>query len=360
MRRPVKFRIAFYLVAIVSFYLGSQFLPESLPDVGWSLSAMWAQPDWQNTLLVSLLFFVVIPTLHYFWIIKIGEQALWKILIVLSLSSLVARYNYPQQLAQYFEFISWLKYPFIAVLLALELYLMVTIIKAIWGARKLSGDPRLHMIDKFEVAGDEKKDSKEAKQLELALMFAHEPASWYYAIPRFSRKHIPAIAHIQLLSANWLHYILVLTALVGVTAGSYLALAGWSETVAIVVATLIFYGLIMFVANFRVSRHFSLYPWQDKLVVNNSWWGVSLLNLTDISAVEKGEWSSEEVGEDFHFGRGHANIKIEFVAPQRYYSAMASFKEDVETLYLTLDDPDALIQHIGEHKPLAHNKQKVA
>lgn len=351
MRRPVKFRIAFYLVAITSFYVGCQFLPESLPQVTWQLSELLSHPEWVNTLVVSLVFFVVIPTLHYFWIIKIGEQALWRILIVLSLSSLVARYNYPAELAQYFEFISWLKYPIIAVLLVFEFILMATIIKAIWGARKLSGDPRLHMIEKYQDGALADKDSKEAKKLDMALMFAHEPASWYYAVPRFSRRHIKAITHLNLLSARWWHYLSVLTALAVATTASYLALVSWSETVAIVVATLVFYFLIVLIANFRVSRHFSIYGWKEKLVVNNSWWGVTLIDLADITNVELGGWQAEVTKSEFHFGRSAANIKIELAKPSVYYSAMATFKEEISTLYLTVASPEALVNYINNNKP---------
>ncbi len=129
-----------------------------------SFESIWANTQWRNTLLVTLAYFVFLPVLYYFWIIRIGKQALWKLLLVLSL-----------------------------VLMVIEILLLVTIVKALWGARKLSGDPRIHMLEQYEGDNIYEKGSKEAKKLELALMFAHEPASWYYAIPRFSRNHVPAL-----------------------------------------------------------------------------------------------------------------------------------------------------------------------
>merc|ERR1712078_970424 len=96
------------------------------------------------------------------------------------------------------------------------------------------------MLEQYEGDNIYEKGSKEAKKLELALMFAHEPASWYYALPRFSRNHVPAIANLHLWSAQWWHVSLVCVALVVATYASYLAIALWSETVAIVVATLVF------------------------------------------------------------------------------------------------------------------------
>ncbi len=339
MRKPVKFRIAFFLVAAVCFYIGTYFLPDNLPVITFSFHNILASPEWRNTFLVTLVYFVFLPVLHYFWIIRIGEQAWWKVLIILSLSSLVARYYYPQQLADYFAFISYLKYPFIAVLVIIEIVLMLTIIRAMWGARKLSGDPRIHMLQKYESDKTEKKGSKEAKQLELALMFAHEPASWYYAIPRFSKNHAKSLVNLNLLSAKWWHFSSILLALIIATYLSYVALTQFSETVAIVVATLVFYLIVMFVANYRVSKHHSVYFKQDKLMINNSWWGMTFIPLSNIQRVEVGKWPVPSLKAHFHFGKGDANVKLTFNSPQRYYCGLATFNEAMDELYLSVDDP---------------------
>ena len=105
MRKPVKYRIAFLIVAAVCFYVGTLFLPATLPEITFSLKSIWANTQWRNTVLVTLAYFVFLPALYYFWIIQIGKQALWKLLLIISLSSLVARYNYPEQLAYYLSLI---------------------------------------------------------------------------------------------------------------------------------------------------------------------------------------------------------------------------------------------------------------
>jgi hypothetical protein len=198
------------------------------------------------------------------------------------------------------------------------------------------------MLEQYEGDNIYEKGSKEAKKLELALMFAHEPASWYYAIPRFSRNHVPAIANLRLWSAQWWHVSLVCVALVVATYASYLAIALWSETVAIVVATLVFYLIVMFIANYRVSKYYSVYLIKDKLMVNNSWWGMTVIPLSNIHQVETGSWAAASTQEQFHFGRGNANVKLTFVSEQKYYSGLATFIEPMDTLYLSVDDPSAL------------------
>ena len=346
MRKPVKYRIAFLIVAAVCFYIGTWFLPSTLPDITLTFSNIISEPSWRNTALVSLVYFLVLPVMYYFWVIRIGEQALWKVLLIFSLSSLIARYNYPEQLAHYFAFISYLKYPIIAVLMVIEVVLLVTIVKALWDARKLSGDPRIHMLEKYEKEEAPEKSSKEAKQLELALMLAHEPASWYYAIPSFSKKHVKNAVHLKLLSGKWWHLLGVLIALSVTTYASYVLLSQFSETIALVVATLVFYLVIMFVANYRVSKNYSCYVWQDKVVVNNSWWGIVVIPKANIESMEIGEWSRSLTKEDFHFGRGVANVKLTFNRPQAYYSGMALLNESISMLYLSVDNPSLLYREL--------------
>ncbi len=146
MRRSVKFRLIFLVSAMSSYFLGFQFLPESLNTAN------------SQILLAafSVVYFLMLPFIYWFCIIKVGEQKLWKMLLIFSLSSLMARLSFPVEVAQYFEFIAWLRYPIIAVLLAIQLFLMVSIIKALWQARSLAGDPRVHILDTYHDQDDKK------------------------------------------------------------------------------------------------------------------------------------------------------------------------------------------------------------
>ncbi|AQS38278.1 hypothetical protein Sps_03135 [Shewanella psychrophila] len=189
--RSIKFRLIFLVSAIISYTLSFQLLPENL--------------DGENShlyvLAFSTLYFVILPVIYWYCIIKVGGQKLWKMLVIINLSSLMARFSFPAEIANYFEFIAWLRYPIIAILLAIELFLMVSIVKALWLARNLSGDPRVHILDTFQ----EEDDKKRA----LALVLASEPASWYYTIPYLSRKHVSAITNLKLRSAAGWHWLMM-------------------------------------------------------------------------------------------------------------------------------------------------------
>lgn len=348
MRKPVKFRLAFLFVATECFCIGTVFLPETLPQIALTFDNIIAYPPMRHTAFITLLYFVFLPVLYYFWIIRIGEQALWKLLLVLSLSSLVARYTYPQPLTDYFMFISYLKYPFLAVLMIIEIVLIVSITRAIWGARNLSGDPRIHILEKFEGDPTKEKSKKEAKQLELALMFAHEPASWYYAIPWFSRNHSTPLANLRLWSGYRWHVLSVCLVLFIAAYASYLLLSMWHNTVALIVASLVFYMIIMFIANHRVSRHYSVYITNSKLMVNNSWWGISVIPLSNIHHIDVGCWAKTDTQAHFHFGKGEANVKIHFATPQRYFSAMGLLNEYMPALYLSIDDNETLTEQMQQ------------
>jgi hypothetical protein len=332
MRTAVKYRLKFLVLAIMAYVLGSFIMPQQLPAGAFSFdaiisAAVFSEFAWLRILASSVLYFAIVPTLYWFWVIKINDEPKWKMLIVASLSCLVARYQYPAEIAQYFDFFAWLRYPLIAVLLAIEFYIMTTVIKSLWGARKLTGDPRIHVLSQHE--GDE-------KRRELALMFAHEPASWYYAIPRFSRRHPEAIGHIQLMSGKFWHFALVLLCLAIFTIGAYLLLSDWSETGAIVVATLVIYGSIMFIANYRLSKHYSLYGQNGKLVLNNSWWGMLVVDYADIADCVVGEWLKADDKEALMFGGEYANLQISFNQPQIYFSGLGGITETVDSVYLNV------------------------
>mgnify|MGYP000282721887 CR=1 FL=1 len=356
MRKPVKYRLLFIITAIIGYVFGSKLLPEQLEIQPLTFELIQQSQDWQTLLLVSVLFFVVLPLLYWFWVIKAGQQPKWKLIMVFSLSSLVARFQYPAQFAEFFEFITWLKYPILAILLVVEIYLLVTIVRALWQARSLSGDPRVHMIEKYLTAGAvakpgdstlSKSELKQKKELDLALLLAHEPASWYYAIPRFTRNHVKALASINLMSASIWHCLAVNLGLVAITTVCYMAIASWSETVAIVVASIVFYSIIMLIANYRASRHFSLYELEGKLVINNSWWGFMVIDKLAINACKLGTWSRKEEKEELFIGRGDANLELVFDVEQSYFSGLASMNDKVNKIYLSVDEPQNVVDAIN-------------
>ena len=70
LRRPAKYRIYFLILMIIVYWLGFNLLPEQLTQTSEQLSLA----------VVSALYFVLLPLLYWYWIIKIGAQKSWKIL----------------------------------------------------------------------------------------------------------------------------------------------------------------------------------------------------------------------------------------------------------------------------------------
>ena len=239
MRRVVKLRLSFIALAICCYTLGFQFIPQSLSD--------------DNAyVLLGLgvgIYFIGLPLAYWFLVIKGGKQKLWRILIVFGSSSLMARYSFPTDVAQYFEFITWLRYPIITVLLIIELVIIYSAIKGVWQARKLKGDPRISILDnypanpKLESASEDKSElgSKEEAKRSMGIIIAYEPASWYYLIPRLTRNHPKACGKINLLGGNRWHWFTSFIGLSLLSGLSYYLLAFWSETFAIVISSIIFY-----------------------------------------------------------------------------------------------------------------------
>lgn len=332
MRRSVKFRLIFLISAVVSYSLGFQFLPESLDG------------DLNLRLVIgfSVLYFILLPLSYWFCIIKVGEQKLWKMLLIFSLSSLIARLSFPAEIAGYFEFIAWLRYPIIAVLLAIQLFLMVSIVKGLWQARNLSGDPRVHILETFQEQDDKKRS--------LALVMASEPASWYYAIPYLSRNHIPAITDLQLRSSSLWCWLLLILGTLATSSLAYFVIEPWSQLAAIIVASIISYSLVMITANYRISRHYSLYSQNDNLIINNSVWGFMSIKLTDIADIEIGEYFRKENKEGLHFGYGaSSNIKLSFHQPQTYFGGLGQLTEQVDSIDMKLTDPQALVDYFQKY-----------
>lgn len=371
MRKTGKYRLLFLLIAISCYYLSFTFIPETTDTTLGLYPVIFA----------SIIYFALLPVLHWFMIIKAGKQKAWKLILIFSLSSLVARHSYPEDVAQYFDFILWLRSPIIAILLVIELFLMYVIVKGLWQARNLKGDPHNGIINKFD---DEKKQT-------LALTFATEPASWYYAIPRLSRNHIKALGKITLLSGKAWHIMLVIFSLFSLAFISSQLLVQRSETAAIIAATIILYGFIMLSANYRLSRHYSLYIQDKKLIINNTIFNFMVIPLKDIAtitttteglhpvnAIEKplqkvtkahseaslvdevqaDEAQGEKIQnnksveivskEVLKIGRSKQhNIKITFKQPIKYWGMMGSFVESFEQLLINVEHPTQVISTIS-------------
>lgn len=243
----------------------------------------------------------------------------------------MVRYSFPSSIAEYFEFVALVRYPIVAVLLIIEFYLMFTIIKGLWSARNLSGDPRLHVIDKYQ--GDDKK-------LALALPFAWEPASWYYAIPKFSHQHPIKITNLSLWSAHWLHWLSLMLGSALIAGVSYYLLVDWSELAAIIVSSFVIYGVIFLTANYRVAQHFTVYLTEDELVINNAFFGIMKIKLTEISAIKAVDWQTGNNEEQLFLGKGkRGNIELIFTQQQTYFGMMGQFPTEVEKIILHVEEP---------------------
>ena len=330
MRSQVKFRLLFLLLALVCFVVGVNFTPESLStdNEKWLLGT------------ISGVYFILLPIAYWYCIIKVGQQKLWKIIMVLSLSSLVARLSYPAELSHYFEFVMWVRYPIIAVLLVIQLYLMFSVIRGLFKVRKLKGDPRVGAVETYREGDD--------KSLTLALILASEATNWLYAIPWFSRHQQPAIAHIKLISASRWHVAFMVLACLAALITSYVLLQSWSQLVAIIVSSFIGYTLMSIVANHRVSRYYSIYILRNKLVINNSLWGFMVIDMADISCMLNQEAKSEtkDDTEVISIGRGQTNLTLNLVKPVIYHGGMGQLPEPMRIIHLRVDKPKDVIAAI--------------
>lgn len=324
MRQTTRARLSFFCVAILLCASAFWLLPASLISTG----------DFVVTALYGGLLFIAMPALYAYLVIYKGKQAKWKILLSFSLAALVARYAFPPEIANYFEFIAYIRYPLAAVLILLEFILMGHVIKSIWQARHLKGDPRVHAAAKAE--------KTEGRQKEMTVLMAYEPASWYYSLPWLSRQHPTALTRLNLRSARLWHFIISLTVLIAASAVAYWSLTFVSDIAAIVVASLILWGVVYVVANFRVSRSFSLYQLDSTLVVNASYFTLYCIDVANIREVEIAQWPEEEYEDAPVAGRGIPNVKLSFHDAITEYSMMATMTEKVDTLYLVVEKPEVL------------------
>ncbi|MDD8059991.1 hypothetical protein [Shewanella metallivivens] len=336
MRATIKYRLVFLALMVISFVIGVHWTPETLAS----------DADKRALYLISALYFVLLPLSYWYCIIKKGAQKLWKLIIILSLSSLVARLSFPAEVAHYFEFIAWLRYPIIAVLLIIELYLVVSVVRGLFKVRKLKGDPRVGAVETYREGDD--------KSLTIALIMASEATNWFYAIPWFSRNHPPAIANINLKSAARWHVWLMLTGCIVASCSSYFLLVSWSEWVAIIVSSIIGYTLMSMVANHRLSRYYSLYLMRDNLVINNSLWGFMVINLTDIADVTNQPLAEihQEDSETISIGGGQSNVTIKLNRPVIYHGGMGQLPEPMTVIHLSVDEPQQLINTLNNARLL--------
>ena len=334
MRATIKYRLVFLVLMIFSFVIG----------VNWTPDTLASDADKRALYLISALYFVLLPLGYWYCIIKKGAQKLWKINVIFSLSSLVARLSFPAEIAHYFEFIAWLRYPIIAVLLIIELYLIVSVVRGLLKVRKLKGDPRVGAVETYREGDD--------KSLTIALIMASEATNWFYSIPWFSRNHPPAIANINLKSAARWHVWFMLTGCIVASCSSYFLLVSWSEWVAIIVSSIIGYTLMSMVANHRLSRYYSLYLMRDNLVINNSLWGFMVINLTDIADVTNQPLAEihQEDAETISIGGGQSNVTIKLNRPVIYHGGMGQLPEPMTVIHLSVYEPQQLMNTLNSAK----------
>lgn len=328
MRAVVRYRLFFLICAVAVYVAGFQWMPQHLQ----------ASQDKFLFAAFALGYFALLPFLYWRWVVVAGQQKAWKIVIILSTSCLMARFSFPPAMAVYFEFITWLRYPIVAILVVLQLALMAHVVKQLWSARHLKGDPRVHALQR---------PAKDDKTREMALMLAFEPASWYYAIPRFSRNHPEVLANLRLWSGRAWCWLLMLIGLAGASVTAYWLLADWSELVALLVSGFILYGVILATANYRVSGRFTLYRLGDTLVVNNTFLNLLCVDQADIQSMETGQWAQADIQEQPCLGRGVANVRVQFATPQRYFTLLGLFSDEVNEVFLVVDNPDALL-HLSQ------------
>lgn len=334
MQKSARYRLIYFISMVATYLSGYQFLPDTLSTVA----------DEVLTAVFAALYFIALPALYYYCVVVMGKQKLWKILISFSVSSLVARFTFPAEIATYFEFISWLRYPIMAVVIVLEIALVTMVVKSLWKARHLPGDPRLHAHKQF--ADDDKKRT-------AALLWAHEPASWFYAIPRFSRHHVPAIGRLVTRLAKPLNAALAILLTVFSTVLSYWLLVDWSQTAAVIVSSLVLWSVVAVVASIRLRRHFSVYVQGNDLVINAGIYRTLFADTAAISCVEAGCWKKSALSEALILGRGEqANVHIRLTKPAVLYSMMASIEEQFVDVYLVCEDPQSVVQHLTHSSAL--------
>ena len=340
-----KYKLTYLLFVLTSFFLGFKFLPESIAT----------DSDLYLTGLFLAIYFIALPVFYWVGVMTKGKQQSWKILIALSLSCVLARYSLPSDLSQYFDFIAWVRYPIVAMLIVLELYIFYLVVKGLWDARKAKGDPRLTALALYQnqTANDDSQasdshyqklkqklnDSKNEGLKTASITLASEPASWYYAVPYFSRNHISSIGQINSVMGRFYHVALISAALIGVSVASLIWLADSYEYFAYFIAVIALYSLVFVIGNYRAARHFSTYIQDDYLVVNQGLWSISRFKLADIKSITVNE--NIPAKDELTIGMvKEKTVKIEFTEPQTYFGLLGTLPEDIEAISLGVAEPD--------------------
>ncbi len=304
--------------------------------------------------------------LYWYCVITVGKQKAWKIIIAFSLSSLMARYSFPQEFEHYFEFIAWLRYPLIAILLVAEVYIMYSVIKGLWSARKASGDPRITAfnlnksseLSQTELDAHDKnlkgkltesfKENRQDSKLRIGVTLATEPASWYYAIPYFSRKHPKSITQVKsAMAKNW-NVFLMLTGSVLASTLSYYFLYEFSLILAYFVSGFIAYGIVFAIANYRTAKHYSVYLKGEQLIINHGLWSFFCVDLNNISDVTIGQ-AITDTEEKVMGNKSSEPIKISFKESQVYFGSFSVVQDKFDCVHLHVDDPKTLLDTLSKH-----------
>ncbi|MBM7074115.1 hypothetical protein JQC92_19100 [Shewanella sp. 202IG2-18] len=234
-----------------------------------------------------------------------------------------------------------------------------------WGARKAKGDPRLTALDiyqnqtaendqqafdsKYQKLKQKLNDSKSEGLKTASITLASEPASWYYAVPYFSRNHTPSVGKINSVMASFYHVALISLVLVGTAIASLGWLVDIYEYFAYFVAVVAIYSLIFVIGNYRAARHFSTYIHDDYLVVNQGLWSVSRFKLAEIKSINVSDKAPSK--DELTLGKiRHNSVKIEFSKPQTYFGMLGTLPEEIESIRLAMAEPEEFARTI---EPLA-------
>lgn len=313
----------YYVFAIFSYLSGFHLIPQQID----SSTAQILH------LLYLIQYFIALPLLYWRLLIVAGSAKMWKLIIVFSLSATAARYSFAPAIASYFDFIVWIKYPLIGILLIFELAIMWHVISGLWKARHLKGDPRIHNVKSIEELDEKKR--------RMQIMMSYEPSSWYYAIKWFSRDHPEAIAKLMLKSSSAYFLALLLISLCLTASLAYWALREYSLSGAVFAAGFILYGAVLIIANYRISRHYSCYLQEDNLIINASFFTFAVVPLSSISKVSLLH-TQKEKSEDATFlgASNNANIELILSKPIFVHSAMGFASQPYSTLILAVDAPE--------------------
>lgn len=176
-----------------------------------------------------------------------------------------------------------------------------------------------------------------------------EPASWYYAIPKFSRQHAPAITHLEVNSRQTIHWAALMVGFIGLSVLSYLLLVDWSEIVAVIIASLSFYSVFFVTANYRIAKRYSIYFHENKLMINNAFWSFVVVELDDVAEVNIGSFNKQDNKEQVMLGKGNfANIELVFSTPQTFIATLGQLNEQIDSIWLNIQSPENLRKALSE------------